>query len=151
MIGMEMRMASGWRPGPGPRVWRPTRLSSFDRTAFLHRVADVIEARRDALAWTLTLDQGKPLRAEVYDEVDELVMYWRQAPRRWSTSTSAPAIPGPIAGQTHRPVHSHIALPGCCWVTSSPSNEGATNDQGLVPDDVRARPLAAVSCRDGGI
>ena len=28
---------------------------------------------------TLTLDQGKPLRAEAYDEVDELVEYWRMA------------------------------------------------------------------------
>jgi acyl-CoA reductase-like NAD-dependent aldehyde dehydrogenase len=45
----------------------------------MHRVGDVIEQRRDALARTLTLDQGKPLRAEAYDEVDELVGYWRMA------------------------------------------------------------------------
>ncbi|MBV9334419.1 MAG: aldehyde dehydrogenase, partial [Solirubrobacterales bacterium] len=32
-----------------------------------------------ALARTLTLDQGKPLRAEAYDEVDELIEYWRMA------------------------------------------------------------------------
>ena len=31
------------------------------------------------LATTLTLDQGKPLHAEAYDEVDELVEYWRMA------------------------------------------------------------------------
>ena len=55
------------------------RLSAFDRAALLHRVADVIEGRRDELARTLTLDQGKPLRAEAYDEVDELVTYWRMA------------------------------------------------------------------------
>src|SRR3954466_14848149 len=69
------------RGGPAPRRaadgW--ARLSAFDRAALLHRVADVIESRRDALARTLTLDQGKPLRAEAYDEVDELVGYWRQA------------------------------------------------------------------------
>src|SRR5205823_9638487 len=35
--------------------------------------------RRHELARTLTLDQGKPLRAEAYDEVDELVLYWRNA------------------------------------------------------------------------
>src|SRR5438046_7923280 len=45
----------------------------------MHRVADAIEERRDALAHTLTLDQGKPLRAEAYDEVEELVQYWRLA------------------------------------------------------------------------
>ena len=39
----------------------------------------MIERRRDDLARTLTLDQGKPLRAEAYDEVDELVTYWRTA------------------------------------------------------------------------
>jgi acyl-CoA reductase-like NAD-dependent aldehyde dehydrogenase len=55
------------------------RLSAFDRAALLHRVADVIETRRDALARTLTLDQGKPLRTEAYDEVAELVTYWRMA------------------------------------------------------------------------
>ncbi len=55
------------------------RLTAFERAALLHRVGDVIEARRDELARTLTLDQGKPLRAEAYDEVDELVAYWRMA------------------------------------------------------------------------
>ena len=45
----------------------------------MHAVGDEIERRRDELARTLTLDQGKPLRAEAYDEVDELVEYWRAA------------------------------------------------------------------------
>ncbi|GLY03198.1 MULTISPECIES: aldehyde dehydrogenase family protein [Actinoplanes] len=54
-------------------------LSAFERAALLHRVADVIEGRRDSLARTLTLDQGKPLHAEAYDEVDELIVYWRTA------------------------------------------------------------------------
>src|SRR5207248_6017029 len=50
----------------------------FERAAALHRVADVVERRRDDLARTLTLDQGKPL-AESHDEVEELVQYWRNA------------------------------------------------------------------------
>ncbi len=37
-----------------------------------------MEKRRDTLARTLTLDQGKPL-AESRDEVEELVQYWRNA------------------------------------------------------------------------
>jgi succinate-semialdehyde dehydrogenase/glutarate-semialdehyde dehydrogenase len=45
----------------------------------MHAVGDVIESRRDQLARTLTLDQGKPLRSEAFDEVDELVEYWRMA------------------------------------------------------------------------
>jgi succinate-semialdehyde dehydrogenase/glutarate-semialdehyde dehydrogenase len=55
------------------------RLTAFERAAKMHAVAELIESRRDELARTLTLDQGKPLRAEAYDEVDELVEYWRAA------------------------------------------------------------------------
>jgi succinate-semialdehyde dehydrogenase/glutarate-semialdehyde dehydrogenase len=54
------------------------RLTAFDRAAAMHRVADAIEQRRDELAHTLTLDQGKPLH-ESRDEVEELIQYWRNA------------------------------------------------------------------------
>jgi succinate-semialdehyde dehydrogenase/glutarate-semialdehyde dehydrogenase len=53
--------------------------SPFERAAALERVAELIVERRDELAHTLTLDQGKPLHAEAYGEVDELVEYWRMA------------------------------------------------------------------------
>src|SRR5438105_12035051 len=62
------RAADGW-----------ARETAFERAASMHRIADVVESRRDQLARTLTHDQGKPLRAEAYDEVDELVLYWRMA------------------------------------------------------------------------
>jgi succinate-semialdehyde dehydrogenase/glutarate-semialdehyde dehydrogenase len=55
------------------------RLTAFERAAKMHAIGDVIESRRDELAHTLTLDQGKPLRAEAFDEVDELIEYWRMA------------------------------------------------------------------------
>ena len=55
------------------------RETAFARAAAMYRVADEVERRRDELARTLTLDQGKPLHAEAYDEVDELVLYWRSA------------------------------------------------------------------------
>jgi acyl-CoA reductase-like NAD-dependent aldehyde dehydrogenase len=51
-------------------------LSAFDRAAAMTRVAEVIDARREGLAHTLALDQGKPLRAEAEDEVAELVTYF---------------------------------------------------------------------------
>ena len=61
-------------------AWREwAALSAFDRAAAMHRVADLVEERRDDLARTLTLDQGKPLRAEAYGEIEELVVYWRMA------------------------------------------------------------------------
>src|SRR5690242_17967235 len=40
------------------------RLTAFERAAKMHAIGDVIADRRDTLARTLTLDQGKPLRAE---------------------------------------------------------------------------------------
>ena len=54
-------------------------LSVFDRATAMERVAEVIDERRDDLARTLTLDQGKPLRAEAYDEVAELITYFEMA------------------------------------------------------------------------
>jgi acyl-CoA reductase-like NAD-dependent aldehyde dehydrogenase len=53
--------------------------TAFARAAALHRIADVCVRRREELARALTLDQGKPLHAESYDEVDELVAMWRAA------------------------------------------------------------------------
>ncbi|HYI74062.1 MAG TPA: aldehyde dehydrogenase family protein [Gaiellaceae bacterium] len=53
--------------------------SAFDRAEAMNRVADLVEERRDDLARTLTLDQGKPLHAEAYGEIEELVVYWRMA------------------------------------------------------------------------
>jgi len=67
-IDAANRAADGW-----------ARTTAFERAALMHRVADAIEERRDGLAHMLTLDQGKPLRAEAYDEVEELVQYWRMA------------------------------------------------------------------------
>ncbi|MFZ0040714.1 MAG: aldehyde dehydrogenase family protein [Solirubrobacteraceae bacterium] len=58
---------------------RWSHLTAYERAAKMHAVGDIIESRRDDLARTLTLDQGKPLKAEAYDEVDELVEYWRMA------------------------------------------------------------------------
>jgi acyl-CoA reductase-like NAD-dependent aldehyde dehydrogenase len=61
-------------------AWRGwAAASAFERAAAMNRVADLIEQRRDDLAYTLTLDQGKPLHAEAYGEVEELVVYWRMA------------------------------------------------------------------------
>jgi len=54
-------------------------LSAFDRAAACERVVAQLTARRDDLARALTQDQGKPLLAEAYDEVDELAVYFTMA------------------------------------------------------------------------
>jgi acyl-CoA reductase-like NAD-dependent aldehyde dehydrogenase len=66
-IGAANRAADGW-----------ARSTAFERAAAMHRIADEVEKRREGLAHTLTLDQGKPV-AEARDEVEELVQYWRNA------------------------------------------------------------------------
>ena len=54
-------------------------LSAFDRAAAMRRIAAAIDERREDLAWTLALDQGKPLAAEARDEVEELIAYFDMA------------------------------------------------------------------------
>ena len=55
------------------------RTSPFERATALERIAASIESRRDELARSLTEDQGKPLHAEAFGEVEELVLYFRMA------------------------------------------------------------------------
>jgi acyl-CoA reductase-like NAD-dependent aldehyde dehydrogenase len=68
--------------------------SPFDRATAMERVAAIIGERRDDLARTLTLDQGKPLRAEAYDEVEELITYFQMAAgdARRMEGTLAPSV-----------------------------------------------------------
>src|SRR5260221_6489121 len=51
----------------------------FERAAVLERTAQIILERREALAQMLTLDQGKPLHAEAYVEVDDVIEYFKMA------------------------------------------------------------------------
>ena len=54
-------------------------LSAFDRAAAMRRVAAAIDERREDLATALALDQGKPRKAEAFDEVHELIAYFDMA------------------------------------------------------------------------
>jgi acyl-CoA reductase-like NAD-dependent aldehyde dehydrogenase len=58
-------------------AWAGT--SAFDRARWCEQVIAGIGRRREELARALTLDQGKPLVAEAFDEVDELAEYFRMA------------------------------------------------------------------------
>jgi len=58
-------------------AWAAT--SAFDRAAWCSQIVARIGQRRDELAHALTEDQGKPLVAEAFDEVDELAEYFRMA------------------------------------------------------------------------
>jgi succinate-semialdehyde dehydrogenase/glutarate-semialdehyde dehydrogenase len=56
-----------------------SRRSAFERAGWCDSVAAAITGHREELARALTEDQGKPLAAEAYDEVDELAVYFRMA------------------------------------------------------------------------
>jgi acyl-CoA reductase-like NAD-dependent aldehyde dehydrogenase len=61
-------------------AWRDwASRSAFERAAAMRRMAEIVRERRDDLAGTLSLDQGKPLRAEANDEVEELIAYFEMA------------------------------------------------------------------------
>jgi acyl-CoA reductase-like NAD-dependent aldehyde dehydrogenase len=61
-------------------AWRDwASRSAFQRAAVMRRMAEIVRERRDDLARTLSLDQGKPLRAEANDEVEELIAYFEMA------------------------------------------------------------------------
>jgi succinate-semialdehyde dehydrogenase/glutarate-semialdehyde dehydrogenase len=53
--------------------------TGFERAAFIHRVADAMERRRDELARVCSLDQGKPLKAEAEGETGEMIEFFRMA------------------------------------------------------------------------
>jgi acyl-CoA reductase-like NAD-dependent aldehyde dehydrogenase len=53
--------------------------SAFERASAMRKMAGIVGERRDDLARTLSLDQGKPLRAEAHDEVEELIAYFEMA------------------------------------------------------------------------
>ena len=67
----DARRAIGAASAAAP-AW--ARSSAFDRAAAMRRVAASIDRRRDSLADTLALDQGK-----AFGEVDELIAYFAMA------------------------------------------------------------------------
>ena len=77
--------------------WAAT--SAFDRAAACERIVAGIGARREELARALTQDQGKPLVAEAYDEVDELAVYFTMAGEDAKRMAGTlPPPPRPTAG-----------------------------------------------------
>jgi acyl-CoA reductase-like NAD-dependent aldehyde dehydrogenase len=98
--------------------------TAFARAAALHRIADVCERRRDELARALTLDQGKPLHAESYDEVDELLAMWRGAAEdgvRLEGSIPPSAAPGKRVLLMRRPLGPVAVVTPWNWPYTMPA------------------------------
>ncbi|HEY1275422.1 MAG TPA: aldehyde dehydrogenase family protein [Thermoleophilaceae bacterium] len=98
--------------------------TAFARRDALHRVADACERRREELAQALTLDQGKPLHSESYDEVDELVAMWRGAAEdgvRLEGSLPPSASPGKRVLLVRRPLGPVAVVTPWNWPYTMPA------------------------------
>ena len=69
------------RAAAAARSAQPTwaALSVFERADVMHRVADLLDERREELARALVLENGKPYRAEALDDVAEMAENFRSS------------------------------------------------------------------------
>jgi succinate-semialdehyde dehydrogenase/glutarate-semialdehyde dehydrogenase len=101
-----------------------SRETAFARARKLHAVGEICERRRDELALALTLDQGKPLHAEAYDEVDELVAMWHGAAEdglRLEGSIAPSNAPGKRVLLMRRPVGPTAVVTPWNWPYTMPA------------------------------
>jgi acyl-CoA reductase-like NAD-dependent aldehyde dehydrogenase len=54
-------------------------LSVFERAEVMHKIADVLEERQEELARSLTLENGKPFKAEALDDIAEMADNFRSS------------------------------------------------------------------------
>lgn len=88
--------------------WRA--LTGRDRGNFLRRIADGLERRRDEIARTITLENGKPLaqsQGEVAMSIDHLQWFAEEARRAYGR-----IVPPQVAGKRHLVVKTPIGVVG---------------------------------------
>lgn len=68
------------------------RMSIWDRSRLCHRIAEVMEKRKEELARTLSLDQGKPYFSEALPEVETAINGFHEAAEhiKWLESSFIP-------------------------------------------------------------
>src|SRR5437879_13468528 len=84
----------------------------------LHRIAEVMERRREELARWLTLDRGKPYKAEALGEVGEAIEYFRIAAediKRLETSVIPSMSPNNLVITLRLPRGVYAAIPPTNW------------------------------------
>ena len=88
--------------------WR--RLTGKERGAYLHKIADQVESRRDEIARTITLENGKPLAqslGEVAMSVDHLRWFAEEARRAYGR-----VVPNQVDGKRHLVIKSPMGVVG---------------------------------------
>lgn len=105
----HLQLRDALRSAEAARVaWR--NKTALDRGALLHRVADVLLRRREEIARTITMENGKPLaqsQGEVSMSVDHLRWFAEEARRVYGRS-----IPNQVAGKRHLVVKTPIGVVG---------------------------------------
>lgn len=89
-------------------AWR--RITGKARGAFLHAIADQVEARRADIATTITLENGKPLaqsQGEVTMTVDHLRWFAEEARRTYGR-----VVPNQVDGKRHLVIKSPMGVVG---------------------------------------
>ena len=90
------------------KSWR--KLPGKVRGAYLHQVADNLEARKDEVAKTITLENGKPLQqshGEVALAVDHLHWFAEEAKRAYGR-----IVPNQVEGKRHLVIKSPMGVVG---------------------------------------
>jgi succinate-semialdehyde dehydrogenase/glutarate-semialdehyde dehydrogenase len=90
------------------RQWR--RLTGKARGAYLHAIADRVDARRDEIARVITLENGKPLAqslGEVAMTVDHLRWFAEEARRAYGR-----VVPNQVDGKRHLVIKSPMGVVG---------------------------------------
>ncbi len=88
--------------------WR--RLTAKQRGQLLRKIAAILDRRRDEIARTITLENGKPLaesRAEVNGTVDHLEWFAEEARRTYGR-----IVPHQVAGKRHMVVKTPVGVSG---------------------------------------
>ena len=98
-LGDAAAALPGWKKLPGR-----------DRGSLLSRLADAVESRRDELARTITLENGKPLaqsRGEVAMTVDHLRWFAGEAGRAYGR-----IVPNQVVGKRHLVLRTPVGVVG---------------------------------------
>jgi succinate-semialdehyde dehydrogenase/glutarate-semialdehyde dehydrogenase len=108
-IADRARLAAALEDAHGAfRQWR--RLTGKARGAYLHAIADRLEARRDEIAKTITLENGKPLAqslGEVAMTVDHFHWFAEEARRAYGR-----VVPNQVDGKRHLVIKSPMGVVG---------------------------------------
>ena len=103
------RLASALEDAHGAFLpWR--RLTGKARGAYLHKIADQVESRRDEIARTITLENGKPLpqsQGEVGMAVDHLRWFAEEARRAYGR-----IVPNQVDGKRHLVIKTPMGVVG---------------------------------------